>query len=777
MFTPSKKKQRGGAYITSTLDPSSLTTQSVTASTISTYGDIASLSINQISYLINTVTTQIAKETANIVLTQTQITSIQADIDRMPGGYQDAYNTANREYISVQTAYDSANRLLGTNQSTLSTKIGQFNHLSTLSSVYTSSLYGYQTEYSTVWDTIQSNNSVMEAEDAVYQEKLRNYISYQGNYSTALINLNSTIDALKFNSSILSTATYAYHSTSSVYGDLLIDYINFSTTNLSISQYQYTSTNKYLSSVLETQSTQVGNYMSTSTAYYIANLNVSTAQGMYDYRNALAVEQSTIIKYNDTENKLERLVGAVPQQTGGGGLHPISYYATYTPPAGKELEYKTLYLMLSSLSTAVFSTTVVRQKLEINQSTMFENNLMSILNEADAVIARAQNTYDIAVQKRIDVISTMDGLSTRIGLADIAEGMYASTLSTVSSVYTADISTYNGIMRSISNYIDNRNLTSSYLLSTLVTLSMLSTQSSLYNISAAIYTQSYIGYSTIQGMSQSSINGYSTISGTMLSSVIGLDSEIGGLQTTVGTQFNDLNTQATTYYTNVKTDLNNEMDAYKYGVKEWNSFIGYICSELLIQKLNLYTAIDSVTFTLQTNIPQTRITELLQLKQEHITKQQTIQNIIDMLNNLDTKFAALLEVIETERSDKIAFVNTRSLLTGYEINVLQDKTKKSLLQSPYINQMGILNSRVNSINQDILKRNQQMAALYDIINPQIDIINGLNIISYVLPDPLDTNAGPFNTDVKQYELLDQLDYGLNPAFYPLVLTPAPTTTV
>jgi hypothetical protein len=63
-----------------------------------------------------------------------------------------------------------------------------------------------------------------------------------------------------------------------------------------------------------------------------------------------------------------------------------------------------------------------------------------------------------------------------------------------------------------------------------------------------------------------------------------------------------------------------------------------------------------------------------------------------------------------------------------------------------------------------------MIALYDIINPQLTILEGLNILSYTLPDPIQTNIGPFNIDKTEYELLPQLNYGLNPIMYPLVLT-------
>jgi hypothetical protein len=263
----------------------------------------------------------------------------------------------------------------------------------------------------------------------------------------------------------------------------------------------------------------------------------------------------------------------------------------------------------------------------------------------------------------------------------------------------------------------------------------------------------------------------------MLSTLYGLDDEIAGLGVTVGGQFADLTNNSATFYQNVITDLNNDIDAYKYGLQEWNSFIGYLASELLIQKLNLYTAIDSITFALQGNITQEQQSILVGQRNRYGTLQTNIQGIINILNSLDTKFAILLQVVESERQDKLAFVNTRSILTGYEIQVLQDNTQYNVVQAQYIFQLANLNTRVQSINTNILQRNQQLTDLFNIINPQIAILNGLNIMSYTLPDPLDTNTGPFNTDKTEYELLHQLNYGLNQAMYPLVLTSLVPSTI
>jgi hypothetical protein len=71
-----------------------------------------------------------------------------------------------------------------------------------------------------------------------------------------------------------------------------------------------------------------------------------------------------------------------------------------------------------------------------------------------------------------------------------------------------------------------------------------------------------------------------------------------------------------------------------------------------------------------------------------------------------------------------------------------------------------------------------MSALYTIINPQLAILNGLGLaFSYTLPDPLDTNIGPFNMDKTEYMLLPALNYGLDSLAYNLVLTTQGPSTI
>jgi hypothetical protein len=790
MYGPLKKNiQSGGDYITTTYDTNSISAESTISSisqstfaeitrlsNVSTFNELATLSIEQIAALIAALNTQIGVENTNITANQSEIALIQANINRVPGGFQSEYDKANEEYISVKRAYDTATAILEYDQSTLSTKLIELDNLSSLSSFYTSSLEGYQEQYSSLWTTIQLNNSTIDGNESEYQRKLREYTAYEINYSIAVHNLQSSIDSLNLYSSMLSTDTYHYHSTSTVYGNLLNEYIYFSTHNLSTSRYLFMSTNNYLSSLLANQSTQLDKYLSTSTALNIANLQLTAAQAKYDYDNAVAIETSSIISYNSVESQIRALIENTTVQV--GDAYDIDYYRNYTPPPGQELTYSTLFVLLSTMSISMYSTSQNRHMLEQNHDLIEADTLRSILEILDDNISTARYTYNLELRNQSSVISTISGLSTRIAYTNRAEQEWYSTLSSLSTAYLDELSTYNGIKASISSYIHVQDRLSSYLRSTNTTISLLTGQSSLYSISAASYMEKYLQYSTLEAAAESSIIGYAGIRLGINSTIAGLNSQIGIYTAAVSTEFIELLANTNIYYTNLKNDFNNELDAYKYGIQEWDSFIGYICSELLINKVNLYTAIDSITFSLQDNITPERRDELNTTRSTYITRQTVIQDIINVLNVLDLKFARVLELVETERRNKELFVDTRSILTVHDIAVFREPLQKSVVQNDYINQLGNLNSRVNSINSNILQRNQLLSDLYGIINPQIEILNGLSLFQYVLPDPVTTNAGPFNLDKSAYEIRAQLDYGLNSELYPLVYNvPINTTTI
>jgi hypothetical protein len=829
MYNPKKKGgrvnaakantiQTGGDYITSTVDPTTLSVSSISETTVSTIksmagltsaDEISQLTISQISSLIGAVTTQIGSENAQIIQNQQDILSIQAQINN-PGGLQESYDTANEQYISVLKAYNYATEKLAYDQSIMTADMLELERLNALSAMYMSSVDGYNEQYSTIWSSIQGNNRQIALDSATYIAELNAYNTSRDNYSRALSSLISTNDALISESSLLSVAKHEYFLTSTTYGKLLDDYIHFSTHKLSISHAYYLSTNNYLCSLMDLHKTRFSQYLSTSTAFGIANMNVDAAQAAVDYRHAIVTEICTIVSYNNTEYALASIVDAdvyrkkevevIPDilkagihegkprtaseppgtNTQEGGAVPvgnsIEYYATNAIPIkGRELEYQTLYVLLSTLSTNLFSTTQARINAEKNQSNIETVTLLAILQAADADIAAAQLAFDTAQTNERNVISTIDGLSTRIGNAYISEKYYMSTLNSLSSLYEDDQKRYNNYISTINGYGVVESTLSSFLRSTMNTVDFLSIQSYLYNISIAIFQEAYDLYLSMEGVTQSSINGYSTIKGYMNSTIIGLTAEIGtpysGLTQEINSQLVALNTNADIFYANKVDQYNNQMDEYKYGIQEWNSFIGYIVSQLLTKKLNYYTDIDSITFSLNAgNLTQDEISRLNQNKVQFTTNQSNIQSIINALNPIEQQFATVAQTVETMRTNIMYFINTRSVLTKYEIQVENNPNKLPEIQTDYINKLGDLNIRCMSINTDINTFNTQMGAIYtNYITPQMSLVAALNILSYTQPDLVPTNLGPFNLDLTEFQLLAPLNYSLNVLNYPLVL--------
>jgi hypothetical protein len=193
----------------------------------------------------------------------------------------------------------------------------------------------------------------------------------------------------------------------------------------------------------------------------------------------------------------------------------------------------------------------------------------------------------------------MSTLSTQAGYNLVIMANDRSTLNGLSSLQLYDQSTYNYLAGVIRGYNDIEALLSSCYRSTLFSISTLLNQSTMYNLSISMYTRAYYIYSSIEAIAQFSVNTYSTSIGYNNSSIRGYRNTADFLNGQVTTDIDNLNSQAAQFYLQKQDQLNNELNEFKYGVQEWNSFTGYLTSELLIYKLNLYTQIDSLTFNIQ----------------------------------------------------------------------------------------------------------------------------------------------------------------------------------
>ena len=311
--------QDGGNYISTSYDPSSLLITGISQSTLSSllffanissfnlssYAQLSQLTIAQINALIIAVTQQIQTESAAITANKTQIDILNYQIDVSPG-LQNIYNTVNAQYISVQNAYTTAQSQLATDSAVLYNMVSTMEGFSTLSTMYGSSIKGYQTSYSSLYWQIFYDQVVIANEESTFNGNLSTYMINSLVYNASVENYTSSVRALSTNSIALSTVAAYYYSTSTVYGYDVATY-NWLSSQVSTASYYYTSTQRYLDTLNQRSSLQWGWYNSSLNAMNTASSNVRAAQAQLDYQTAFQAEINAIAAYDAYYNQLVAL--------------------------------------------------------------------------------------------------------------------------------------------------------------------------------------------------------------------------------------------------------------------------------------------------------------------------------------------------------------------------------------------------------------------------------------------------------------------------------------
>jgi len=949
--------QDGGNYISTLYDPSSLLITGISQSTLSTllyfsqissfnlssYAQLSQLTIAQINALIVAVTQQIQVETAAITSNSQQITQLNTLINTVPGGLQDIYNTVNGQYISVQNAYTTAQNQLTTDSAILVNLVSTMEGFSSLSTIYMSSIIGYEANYSSLYWQIFNDQIIIANEESTFNGNLSTYMINSIIYNASIVNYTSSLNALSTNTSALSTVAAEYYSTSTVYGYDMVTY-NWLSSQVSVAYYYYTSTQRYLDILNSRSSLQWGWYTSSLNAMNTASSNVRAAQAQLDYQNAFQGEINAIAAYNayynqlvalqnDTgvqvltisqsltigntiwnaptgnitvsadntitakgtgsvststtftgpfkglftispgtssvvqlgfrnQNKsscyidinngvisLSRLVkgngaqvaadpaitpalpagvsqpvlstttdteilfsfdtnysvtitvagitvvtnyvldstntpySAYINTTGGTTTDTFKFYYTTNRQSGGYIQdggaatpaqmalLNSLSTTVSQLSSLMWQSTVMRLAKAQQVSTVEADTLSEILIINDSIIANAQNTLSYANYVLQSTVTKMSSIWTQIQIDGIYMDIDRSSLRGYSTLYIQDYSTAMGYSSMVSQYSYIERIISTYYQSTLVSIINLLWQSTMYNQSITQYTAFYNFYSDLEAKALVSVNTYSTAIGYNKSSITGYTNYANNVLTPqINNEFTTLNTQAYTFYSQKLQYLQNEMNEYMYAIQEWNSFTGYLTSELLIYKLNLYTQIDAITFDLQTANPNPADTGN---RTALITLQGQIQSVIDAINPLDQYFQQILLVIPTEMTNKTIYINTRSTLTAYEIQVLQNSTMLTAVQSAYTYNFSQLQQTALNIEGNINTRNSILNTnINSVLNTQMPKVQNLNILSYTPPAIIDTTIDPnraFLLSKNDYILLSTLNYGLSPVTYNEVL--------
>ena len=308
-------------------------------------------------------------------------------------------------------------------------------------------------------------------------------------------------------------------------------------------------------------------------------------------------------------------------------------------------------------------------------------------------------------------------------------------------------------------------------------ISTLLNQSTI-NHSIAMYAKQYYIFSTIEVLTQFSVNIYSIALSYNYSSILGYTNVADTYNTIILNNIDILNIQTEQFYIQKQSQLNNELDNFKYAVNEWKSFIEYLTSELIIYRLELYRQIDSITFNFQHTLTQDQIDINIIRRSQLTILQSNIQDIINALTPLDIPFNSILTNINSEIIDKTIFINIRSTLTAYEIQVIQTSTLQFVpdFKTAYLQEIDNLNTCVLNIEPQIANRNKN----YDtdisyILNVQLPLVFNLMIddqpiFSHISqPDPIDTSIITFTSRKNEFILYSTINYDFDPILYNSVL--------
>jgi hypothetical protein len=732
MYRPtSKTKQRGGQYVSSATDFSAiLAMSSIVFSTFNALGvsdsvmstiegraginpdqDITQLDVGQLSTLIKSIDDQIRVDNTLIGQNSSTIAGIDIEINTVPDGLQDQFNTADRNYISTQTALNRAASNYSTNLSTYIGRQAELALLGAQSSLTISSIVGYEAAYSTILRQLPSALQDYTTYSTTYGRQLENYNNYVHNYSTSIYNYNSTIQALTYNSSLFSVATYEYYSTSVLYSTLNADYSTYMRTVVSPAEFQLRSTQSYYSSIVNKISTQQYNLNSTIDVLSLAQIDLLIATSRKACEVATAVEVSTLVMLDAAKNDDLIITDQLLRDPNNTTLKQQKASADTT---------------FFTLSTMAYYATQDRISKCINQSTISQTVLQSTLAYYDWKISTAAMYLADAMYRETVVISTISGITVNVAASLRLEGQIVSTMSSFSSLYIQEQRDYNYYSTIVAGYDYNSYNLSTQLISTLSVLQYFINFSTMYSYSTGIYRNNYATFSTSEGYLRMSIASYELQRSSLTSSILGIDVEIsgaGGLDSQISDELLNLTTNGPNFYIYKKQEMNDEIDEYKYSISEISATVGMTVGDLVIKKMDNLDTIDRNNLSLTLNsqsltIDQqtARITENGQKAQQN----SQIDRILIRLNPLEIKFRELLQLVEDERNLKTGtggFIDAKAQLFNDELNYYRNNGNQaifaSLIAGGYNTRFKAMNDTLALIRDKMLKRDNKYKEIRD----------------------------------------------------------------
>lgn len=681
---------RGGDYVSTIstiagvpadISPSSVA-NIISIAKLSSVADVTRLTVEQITNLIAGIDTQITANSTEIARLTSEIATLDNSIWKTPDGLHQQFATADFIYTSTLEEFIRVSTNAQTTQETLDGQQQELSTLKTNRDHLLSSLEGYQRNYSSVLSTYKDNKRLLEEEEAKFSTLWGEYLIQSSAYQVAKADYDKTQAAINSYTEQLSTLSTTYKTTADDYSTILRDFINYSTVTIPNAQDAASSTLSTYMRLVGRRDELLSTITGGSTAMRLAEYQLEVAKANELYSQSLA---------NETQC----------------GNQVLSLTATMNQTVDQ--------VQKLTISTQIVSTSDVCNQYR-QSSLYYKNNLSSLLSsvliklmvEAEQNISTAYFAWLAAQQYEKGVESTISGITRRIDNSYPKENELRSTISSLSSIYRGYVSTKEYYDGQLSTYTETEKSLSSQLRTTLLNIKTYIEMSTLWGLSSIYFMSTVDGWSTIERLAQSSLDGYIKQKGQLESQLGIIGGEINALNLSIGAEFSNLDRNASTFYARKRNELLAEVDEFRYAAREYNSYLGVLTSELLIQKLNLFDQVDILTFQIQSTIAANDLATktTLETKRSLISGDQiTLQAIADRINPLEVKFNSLDILFQDERTYKETFIQKRSTLHVYERNALSTPTLSTTFKVGYLATWSDLEGAVTTINTKIDARN------------------------------------------------------------------------
>jgi len=324
-----------------------------------------------------------------------------------------------------------------------------------------------------------------------------------------------------------------------------------------------------------------------------------------------------------------------------------------------------------------------------------------------------------------------------------------STVKSLSTIYTNDLSTMYVLSSIVNGSLYNLSMLGPYIQSTLSCINTLSVVSTGYNSPELDEYYSRLMISTI-----STIDGYNHRKKDLQSTIQVYRGQYGVAGDIAQSEYIILKGQTSTFYGKALIAVQNTLLSYKYQIEEWSAFIGFIVTQLLIQKSYVALQINGISIASNPILPTKSLTDLNVLE-------TSLQSIVNVLDTLDLNFNEILNICSNEMSERRNYISARQNATDLEGSVLMKISTYTDVYQLYSGYMRQLTTSATNINSYQSQRLTATATIMTIVNPQLSAIRnlirkGVINFSYTIPDSVSTDNTPFAIDPTIYQILPQL---------------------